>query len=149
MNIERLRDQLKYDEGVKYEVYEDHLGYPTCGIGHLIKEDDEEYGKPLGAPVTEERVNALFEQDCNLAYSECEKLFGKSVFNSFNDELQEILINMMFNLGRTRLSKFKKFLAAIERRDWRTAAREGRDSLWYRQVTNRAERLMTRMANLS
>ena len=37
------------------------------------------------------------------------------------------------------------FRAAMEDRDWKRAAVEGRDSLWYRQVTNRAERLMTRM----
>jgi len=54
----------------------------------------------------------------------------------------------MFNMGRTRLSKFKKFNAAILEGDWKTAAIEGRDSLWYRQVTNRAERLMTRMENV-
>ena len=37
MNIEKLREELKIDEGVKYEVYLDHLG-STCGIGHLIKD---------------------------------------------------------------------------------------------------------------
>ena len=64
------------------------------------------------------------------------------------DEVQQILVNMMFNMGRTRLSKFKKFNAAIQEGDWKTAAVEGRDSLWYRQVTNRAERLMSRMENV-
>ena len=39
MNIEALREQLKIDEGVKYEIYKDHLGYPTFGIGHLITEN--------------------------------------------------------------------------------------------------------------
>jgi hypothetical protein len=52
---------------------------------------------------------------------------------------------MMFNLGRTRLSKFVKMKAALMKRDWRRAAEEGRNSLWYRQVTNRAERLMSRL----
>ena len=46
MNIDKLRDQLKVDEGVVYEVYKDHLGYPTFGIGHLVREDDDEYGPP-------------------------------------------------------------------------------------------------------
>ena len=54
----------------------------------------------------------------------------------------------MFNMGRPRLSKFKNFNAAIEEHDWSRAAVEGRDSLWYRQVTNRAERLMSRMENV-
>ena len=51
MNIQRLREQLIIDEGVKYEVYNDHLGYPTFGIGHLITETDEEYGKSVGTLV--------------------------------------------------------------------------------------------------
>ena len=63
MNVDNLREQLKIDEGVKYEIYNDHLGYATFGIGHLIVEGDEEHGKPLGTPVSEERVNAIFEED--------------------------------------------------------------------------------------
>ena len=55
---------------------------------------------------------------------------------------------MMFNMGRTRLSKFKKMHAAILEGNWTEAAKEGRDSLWYRQVTNRAERLMERLENV-
>ena len=55
---------------------------------------------------------------------------------------------MMFNLGRTRLSKFKNFRAALKDKDFARAAVEGRDSLWYRQVGNRAERLMVRLEAL-
>ena len=36
MNIDNLREQLKIDEGVKYEIYLDHLDLPTFGIGHLV-----------------------------------------------------------------------------------------------------------------
>ena len=51
----------------------------------------------------------------------------------------------MFNMGRTRLSKFAKFKDALAKKEWKHAAFEGRDSLWYKQVTNRAERLMKRL----
>jgi lysozyme len=56
---------------------------------------------------------------------------------------------MLFNLGRPRLSKFKKMNANLRNRNWTAAAIEGRDSRWYRQVGNRAERLMTRMENVN
>jgi GH24 family phage-related lysozyme (muramidase) len=56
MNIKQLRKQLEIDEGVKYEIYKDHLGYPTFGIGHLIINSDPEYGQPIGTPVSKERV---------------------------------------------------------------------------------------------
>ena len=145
MNREAVFEQLKIDEGVVYEVYEDHLGYPTFGVGHLIVEGDPEFGAAIGTPVTEDRVREVFERDLDVATEECHALYGEGCFSSFPDEVQQILANMMFNMGRTRLSKFKKFNAALERGDWKEAATEGRDSLWYRQVTNRAERLMERM----
>lgn len=147
MNREAVFEQLKIDEGVEYEVYNDHLGYPTFGVGHLVLESDEEYGKPVGTPVSEERVKECFDRDLDLAISECSQLYGEG-FGDLPDEVQQILVNMMFNMGRTRLSKFKNFNAAISRGDWESAAVEGRDSLWYRQVTNRAERLMLRMENV-
>jgi lysozyme len=149
MNRKAVYEQLKIDEGVEYVIYEDHLGYPTFGIGHLIVKGDEELGKPIGTPVSVERVKECFENDLDMAIGECNALFeDKDTFSNLPGEVQQILVNMMFNMGRTRLSKFKNFIAAIEAKDWKTAAAEGRDSLWYRQVTNRAERLMVRMENV-
>jgi len=145
MNREAVYEQLKIDEGVEYEIYNDHLGYATFGVGHLVLESDPEHGQPIGTRISEERVKECFDYDLDLAIGECEQLYGKGNFGDLPDEVQQILVNMMFNMGRTRLSKFKNFNAAIEAGDWKRAAVEGRDSLWYRQVTNRAERLMTRM----
>ena len=45
MNREAVYEQLKIDEGVVYDIYLDHLGYPTFGVGHLIRESDEEFGR--------------------------------------------------------------------------------------------------------
>lgn len=141
---ERVRDQLKIDEGVKYEIYLDHLGLPTCGIGHLIIEGDLEHGESIGTPVPEERVNTLFNIDFNTMVKECEVLFDGN-WESYPEEVQEILVNMCFNLGRTRLAGFKNFRKALDAGDWATAAVEGRDSRWHSQVGNRAERLMNRL----
>ena len=146
MNVDRVRKQLEIDEGVVYEIYNDHLGYPTFGIGHLIKDTDPEYGLMLGDSVSEERVQEAFEADLTVACSECSVLYYD--WHRYPEEVQEILVNMMFNLGRPRLSKFKNMKKALDDRNWRLAAIEGRDSLWYRQVGYRAERLMTRMENV-
>lgn len=144
MDRNAVFEQLKIDEGVEYEVYLDHLGYPTVGIGHLILEKDYEYGKEVGTMISVERCQELFMHDLDTSISECVALYGDK-WESFPGEVQEILVNMMFNMGRTRLSKFKNFNSALSAGDWKEAAVEGRDSLWYRQVTNRAERLMDRM----
>jgi len=146
LNRESVYEQLKIDEGVVYEVYHDHLGLPTFGVGHLVLESDPEYGKPLGTPVDEDRVKDCFEKDLDTAISECKILYTQ--FEDWPGEVQEILVNMMFNMGRTRLSGFKNFKKALEAQDWKKAGIEGRDSKWYRQVTNRAERLISRLENV-
>lgn len=145
LDREAVFEQLKIDEGVVNEIYKDHLGYPTFGVGHLVLDSDPEYGAEVGTPVSEERVKECFERDLDIAISECELLYEEGVFGDLPDEVQQILVNMMFNMGRTRLSKFKKMNAAIAEGDWKTAAVEGRDSRWYNQVRNRAERLMKRL----
>ena len=143
---QRVYEQLKIDEGVVYEVYLDHLGLPTLGVGHLILEDDLEHGAAVGTPVSETRVKILFDIDLNTAVRECEALYEE--WDGFPEEVQEILVNMMFNMGRPRLSGFKKFNAALSERDWINASEEMVDSRWYNQVGNRAERLVERMANV-
>ena len=59
-----------------------------------------------------------------------------------------MIANMMFNMGRPRLSKFKGMKRGVDSRDWNAAADEMVDSAWYRQVTNRADRLVERMRAL-
>ena len=147
MNRQAVFEQLKIDEGVVYEIYLDHLNYPTFGVGHLITKSDGEYGYPIGTKVSEERVAQAFETDLEISLRECGLLYGHC-WSSFPNEVKEILVNMMFNLGRPRLSKFKKMNGHLERGDYKNAAVEGRDSRWYRQVSNRAERLMTRLENV-
>ena len=147
MNIDKLREQLKIDEGVKYEVYKDHLGYPTFGIGHLVVEGDEEHGKPVGTPVSEDRVNAVFESDVQKFVSESKKVFPN--LDDLPEEAQQVIVNMCFNMGAPRLSKFKKFIAAVNDGNWSTAAVEMMDSRWATQVGKRAERLRDRVQSLS
>lgn len=149
MDRKAVFEQLKKDEGVVYSIYEDHLGNPTFGVGHLITRNDPEWQQPVGTPVSEERVWQAFEEDLETSIFECEVLYGSSRFRTWPGEVQEILVNMMFNMGRPRLSKFVKFHAALNGSDWKRAAKEGRDSLWYNQVKNRAERLMSRLEKVS
>jgi lysozyme len=143
MNIETLREELKIDEGCKYEIYLDHLGLPTFGIGHLILNSDPEYGLPVGTPVSEDRVNECFASDVKTVLSECTLLYPN--FSILPEQVQLIIANMMFNMGRPRLSKFKGMKAAVDAGDWHRAAVEMVDSRWYQQVTNRADRLVKRM----
>ena len=75
MNIEQLRKELEVDEGVKYEIYNDHLGYPTFGIGHLVRDTDPEAGAAVGTPVTEDRVIEAFNEDVETVLNDCTILY--------------------------------------------------------------------------
>lgn len=147
MDIEQLRETLKVDEGVKYEIYKDHLGYPTFGIGHLIVESDEEYGQSVGTGVHLNRVNEAFDEDVAVMVDEAKKLFPD--LEDLPEEAQQVIVNMTFNMGRPRLSKFKKFIAGVNAGDWEKAAVEMMDSRWAKQVGSRAERLRDRIRALA
>ena len=146
MDLEQLREQLEIDEGCVYEIYNDHLGYPTFGIGHLVRESDPENGLPTGSPISESRVVEAFEQDVQTVLSDCAILYPD--FDELPEEAQQVIANMMFNLGRPRLSAFKGMKAGVDSRDWNEAADQMVDSRWYRQVGARAERLVERMRNV-
>jgi len=146
MNVDKLRADLELDEGVKHEIYLDHLGLPTFGIGHLVREEDPEFGEPVGTFVSDDRVAEAFEQDIQITIDDCEKLYPD--FYELPEEAQLIIANMCFNLGYPRLSKFKGMKRGVDARDWNTAADEMVDSKWYRQVPNRAERLVQRMKSI-
>ena len=143
MNIENLRKELELDEGVKYEIYNDHLGYATFGIGHLVIDSDPEHGQEIGTAVSKDRVIEAFNKDVQIVLADCEQLYYG--FNVLPEEVQLIIANMMFNMGRPRLSKFKGMKAGVDSKDWNKAADEMIDSAWYRQVPNRAGRLVKRM----
>ena len=147
MNIEQLREQLEVDEGCVYKIYNDHLGYATFGIGHLVTESDPEQGQSLGTPVSSDRVAEAFESDIQSVLRDCNILY--SDFDDLPEEAQQVIANMMFNLCRPRLSKFAGMKRGVDTRDWNQAADEMVDSAWYRQVTNRADRLVERIRALA
>ena len=146
MNIDKLREQLKIDEGCVYEIYNDHLGYPTFGIGHLVIESDPENGQAVGTSVSEDRVAEAFDEDIKSVLRDCNILYPD--FDDLPEEAQQIIANMMFNLGRPRLSKFAGMKRGVDAKDWDVAADEMVDSRWYRQVGARAERLVDRMREI-
>jgi len=143
MNIDKLIQELILDEGYKYETYEDHLGFLTLGVGHLVLDTDPEINKPVGTPVSEERVLECLNNDIETVCDELNR--NMPWWKELSDEKMRVLANMCFNLGITRLLKFRKFLAALESGDFETAGEEMMDSKWATQVGARATRLQRRI----
>ena len=74
MDKDQLMKELIGDEGFEYEIYLDHLGYPTMGVGHLITAKDEEHGQSVGTPISEERIRECLDNDIDIV---CEELDTK------------------------------------------------------------------------
>lgn len=148
INMNRLMRQIEIDEGKKLKAYHDTEGLLTVGIGHLIKKNDPPgiCDLKLGDSITEDQCRELLNNDLAIAISDFRVIFNN--WETIPAEAQEILINMLFNLGRDRFMKFKKLIAAIYEHNWSEAALQMEDSRWYRQVGDRSKRLVARMRTI-
>lgn len=138
--------QLRIDEGVRYKAYTDHLGIWTIGVGHLISKDEDYL---LTAVLDDKTVDDILWKDLDIAINDAQAVFGKKVFDSFPMTIREVIINMLFNLGRTRFLQFKKTIKYFNNREWKKAAEEMKDSKWFHQVPYRANRLSIRVGACS
>ena len=148
MNIEQCKAEIKRHEGEVLKIYEDSLGYKTLGIGHLCQPEDPEYDWEIGTKVSEEVVNMYFEDDFKKHLKETIHVFGtEKEFYNLPSDIQRVLVNMCFNLGGTRLSKFKNMLKACREHDWKKMAVEMEDSKWFTQVGRRSIELQEVILN--
>lgn len=126
---------LKFDEGYENQPYKDSLGFWTIGVGHLL-------GKDIYKMTLSERViNAMLEEDLEKAWNDILSIFG-DVADSWSYPRQLALLNLSFNLGRTRLSKFHNTIEAIKDYRWDDAANHLTKSLWAKQVKSRSVRVI-------
>lgn len=134
VNVPRMKSRLKVDEGDRQFVYNDTLGIPTIGSGRNLRD--------TGLSISERDM--LLTNDIARTLAQIRQQLPW--FDSLNSVRKEILINMGF-MGVSKLMGFKKMLAAMKAGDWETAAAEGKDSLWAKQVGDRSERLMKEMVS--
>ena len=135
MNKEKLIQELKRDEGVELRPYKCSAGFLTLGVGRNI----EERG------ITMDESDYLLANDITICEEEATRVF--KWYDTLSDVRQRVILNMVFNLGLTKLLNFKKFLAAMEAEDWEEAGKQMLDSRWAKQVGNRADRLEQMIVN--
>ena len=142
MDIEQCKAEIKRHEGEVLKIYKDSLGYKTLGIGHLCQPEDPEYDWEVGTKVSQEVVDMYYEDDFNKHLAETVHVFGTDeAFYNLPENIQHVLVNMCFNLGGTRLSKFKNMIKACRENDWKEMAVQMEDSKWYGQVGRRSKEL--------
>jgi lysozyme len=163
MNIEKLKKELRRDEGVRYSPYKDSVGVWTVGCGWnlearglpaktalvlagvtevLVIDAPPEQAKALaekGFSILDGTVDALLDLSLRDAAEDARELVHD--FENLSDDRQRAFVNRAFNLGRSRMAGFRKMLAAAKRYDWAECSQQMLDSKWARQVGSRADRL--------
>ena len=132
MNNDKLIEMLKIHEGVETHAYKCSASKITIGVGRNIDLEG-------GIGLSEDEIDYLLQNDIDRIITELDFEYGW--FSELNEARQDAMIDISFNLGQTRLRKFKKALTAMEKSDWDTAANEFMDSKWSKQVGNRAKEL--------
>lgn len=135
MDYDKLKNELERDEGRSRKVYSDTAGKLTVGCGWNLSD--------RGVPAVV--IDQLYSIAVKDAEDDARNLFDG--FNDLSDARQRCLVNMAFNLGYDRLSKFTKLKAAVEAKDFALAAKEMKSSVWAAQVKGRATRLAEMMEN--
>ncbi len=136
-NYLALCKKIKKNEGYKNVSYLDQLGYPTIGYGHLIKKNEKKLFKKK---YSKQYLNKIFIHDLNNAIIDFKKNYNP---NKIPNHIQEILIEMIFQLGIKNVLKFKKFNFHLRQKKYYLAALEMLDSRWYLQTPKRVEKHIT------
>ena len=135
MNMDRLKDSVKQHEGYRNKVYLDTLGKRTVGVGHLCVEsfweDDKEYDEKF--------LMEILQKDLQQAIRGARSLMEEHDCADVDEQAEEILIEMVFQLGKTGVSKFKNMWKALSELNYVGASYEMLDSLWAKQTPNRAK----------
>tara|TARA_B100001250_G_scaffold335901_1_gene302242 strand:+ start:722 stop:1159 length:438 start_codon:yes stop_codon:yes gene_type:complete len=145
MNMDRLLASVKKHEGYRNKVYLDTLGKRTVGVGHLCVEDfwedDKEY--------EEKFLMTILEHDLQTAIKGAKDLMSENGCNDIDEIAEELIIEMIFQLGKTGVSKFRNMWKHLSAFEYSSAASEMLDSRWAKQTPNRAQAMSAQMASLT
>ena len=145
MNMDRLLESVKKHEGYRNKVYLDTLGKRTVGVGHLCVEDfwedDKEY--------EEKFLMTILEHDLQTAIKGAKEQMEEHDCADIDEQAEEILIEMVFQLGKNGVSKFKNMWKALAEKNYIGASYEMLDSRWSKQTPNRAKAMAKTMKEIT
>ena len=106
----------------------------VVGIGHDVLDHEQ---LELGDKISLGQASRLFTVDVNSALDGASGLIKN--LQSHPEPVQVVVCSMVFQMGRRGVSKFKKMISAINKRDYELASKEILNSSWSRQTPHRAQ----------
>jgi lysozyme len=152
MNTIKITDELKArirdHEGCRDEVYLDSLGKATIAIGHLVQPHERDRFKP-GVKISADEIEDLFLIDLNRACAGAEQLIGELYRGNTRlpQVIEHVIVEMVFQLGKTGVSKFRKMWKALSEGNKKEAAAQMIDSRWHDQTPIRCKELASLVEN--
>ena len=143
MSKELLKEEIKLHEGFRDMIYLDSLSKKTIGYGHLIVHEDKFVE---GKAYPKKELEALFDKDFEKGWVLMERFCSVNNLN-VSEKAQEVLCEMIFQMGYSGVGKFKNMIKALQNNDTKTASIEMLDSRWAKQTPNRAKALSDKMSN--
>ena len=141
IDMNKLLESVKRHEGYRNKVYLDTLNKRTVGVGHLCVEDFWEDGKEYD----EDFLMGILEKDLQSAIDQADDMCSNL---TISDDAKIIIIEMIFQLGGTGVSKFRKMWQALQQDppDYAEASVQMLDSRWAKQTPNRAQEMARHMS---
>lgn len=137
------QQRLIFHEGLKLKPYRCSRNYLTIGVGRNLEtnplnEVEKRVVGDVWGGITKNAALFLLRNDIERLENQCSELICWGVLD---DERRYALLDMSFQLGFNGLSKFKKMLSALEKKDYITASKECMSSNYAKQTRTRAERI--------
>ena len=139
----QAQTRLGYFKNGKFWIYKDSRSLNTIGYGHLVTTGDNFFNG-----LTESQAETLLAKDLLGSFKDATDIYSQYKLD-LPDDAQRVLVEMVFQMGKSKVLQFKNFLTDLTNHQYTQAANEMRSSLWYKQSTNRAEILAKRIQVLA
>ena len=139
--MEEIKERIKQHEGFRDTVYSDSLGFATIGYGHLVLPTDNFVE---GVAYDKETLEEVFDNDFKIAVDSARDLLRDIEHNYI---IFGVLVEMCFQLGKPKVSKFNKMFIALKEKNLDKASDEMINSRWHKQTPKRCESLANIMKN--
>ncbi len=93
-----LKQALTEEEGVRHIVYRDVAGYPTVGVGHLLRPGD---GLQVGDRISDAQARAFLDADLRIAEDAARRLLGDLPVHQHEFDA---LVDLVYNVGAGNVS---------------------------------------------
>ena len=139
--MEEIKERIKQHEGFRDTVYSDSLGFATIGYGHLVLPTDNFVE---GNTYDKETLEEVFDNDFKIASDSARELLRDIEHNYI---IFGVIVEMCFQLGKPKVSKFNKMFIALKEKNLDKASDEMINSRWHKQTPKRCESLANIMKN--